>query len=241
MREVAAVQQIEHGAQVDHGRSARGFDGGERVHHPRARGAESHPGGAGMDATTAERLFEPFYTTKAVGQGTGLGLSTVYGIIAQSGGTIQVRSSPGQGTTFTIRLPASQQPLEPAAASPQPTPAGHERLLIVDDEHAICQVLAEMLRLEGYNVTTAGSAAEARTLAGPWDALVTDVVMPDTDGVTLAHQINAPHTLFISGYDAEGLINDEAHFLQKPFDKDQLAHAMRQLLDQPQTQTPKAA
>ena len=191
--------------------------------------------GTGIDEATAERIFEPFFTTKDLGTGTGLGLSTVYGIITQTGGTIQVRSAPGQGATFTVRLPASQRQLQPSPDQPKPTSGGHERILIVDDEQTICAVLAAALRDEGYNVTTATSAAQARALKGPWDALLTDVVMPDTDGVPLAHQINAPHTLFMSGYDADGLTANEAHFLQKPFELAELSQAIRQLLDQPPT------
>src|SRR3984893_14648346 len=197
--------------------------------------------GAGIDETAAERIFEPFYTTKDVGQGTGLGLSTVYGIIAQTGGTIHVRSAQGEGATSTVRLPATTQTLEAVPHDLEPAPAGHERVLIVDDEQAICNVVAEMLRAQGYDVTTATSAAQARSLEGPWDALVTDVVMANTDGVTLAREIDAPHTLFISGHDADGLIAREAHFLQNPFDSAQLARAMRQLLDNPQTPTHTAA
>jgi CheY-like chemotaxis protein len=191
--------------------------------------------GTGMEQATAERIFEPFFTTKDVGTGTGLGLSTVYGIIAQTGGTIHVRSAPNQGATFTVRLPTTNQKLQTKPNNPKPAPRGHERILIVGDEQAICAVLAAALRTEGYDVTTATSAAEARSHKGPWDALLTDVVMPDTDGVTLAHQINAPHTLFMSGYDADGLTANEAHFLQKPFELTQLTHAIRQLLDQPTT------
>jgi signal transduction histidine kinase len=189
--------------------------------------------GIGMEQATAERIFEPFFTTKDVGTGTGLGLSTVYGIITQTGGTIQVHSEPGEGATFTVRLPATLEELRPIPAALEPAAGGRERVLIVDDERAICEVLAAALRAEGYAVTTATSAAEARSLEGPWDALLTDVVMPDTDGVTLAHQIDAPHTLFMSGYDADGLTAKEAHFLQKPFELAELSRAIRQLLDEP--------
>jgi signal transduction histidine kinase len=189
--------------------------------------------GVGMEPTTAERIFEPFFTTKDTGKGTGLGLSTVYGIITQTGGTIHVRSAPGDGATFTVRLPATLRELQLVPDDLERAPGGHERVLIVDDEQAICDVLAASLRAEGYDVTTATSAAEARTLEGPWDALLTDVVMPGTDGVTLADELNAPHTLFMSGYDADGLTAQEAHFLQKPFKLAELTRAMRQLLDEP--------
>jgi signal transduction histidine kinase len=189
--------------------------------------------GVGMEQTTAERIFEPFFTTKPVGAGTGLGLSTVYGIVTQTGGTIHVRSVLGDGATFTVRLPATQQELHTSADDPEPAPGGHERVLIVDDEQAICNVLAAALRSEGYDVTTATTAAEARSLSGPWDALLTDVVMPGTDGVTLAREVDAPRTLFMSGYDANGLTAQEVHFLQKPFELTELARAIRHLLDEP--------
>jgi len=189
--------------------------------------------GIGMEQTTAERIFEPFFTTKDAGKGTGLGLSTVYGIITQTGGTIDVRSAPGEGATFTVRLPATLRELELIPDDLERAPGGHERILIVDDEQAICNVLAASLRNDGYDVTIATSAAEARSLAGPWDALLTDVVMPGTDGVTLARELDAPHTLFMSGYDADGLTAQEANFLQKPFELAELTRAMRRLLDEP--------
>ena len=186
--------------------------------------------GEGMDDVTIARIFEPFFTTKAVGDGTGLGLSTVYGVIAQSGGTIDVRSAPGEGATFTVRLPATRRGL---AAAPEgtPVPTGEERVLVVDDERAVCDVVARMIRSAGYDVTTAASPAEARALGGVWDVLVTDVQMAHTDGVTLANEIKARHTLFISGYDPEGLVAPGVPFLQKPFDAAQLASAIRKLLD----------
>jgi two-component system cell cycle sensor histidine kinase/response regulator CckA len=196
--------------------------------------------GAGMDETTAAQIFEPFFTTKDVGEGTGLGLSTVYGIVAQSGGTIDVRSTPGAGATFSVRLLATRRAPEVVPDDPEPAAAGHERVLIVDDEQAICDVLAEGLRTEGYDVTVATSAADAQALIGPWDALVTDVVMPGIDGVTLARELDAP-TLFMSGYDADGLVPPDMPFIQKPFELAQLARALRRLLDDPRAQTPKAA
>jgi CheY-like chemotaxis protein len=186
-----------------------------------------------MDEATIARIFDPFFTTKGVGEGTGLGLSTVYGIVAQSGGTIDVRSKPGEGATFTVSLPATDLPLEVSARDAAPAPTGKERVLVVDDEPAVRDVVARMIRSGGYDVTTAGSPAEARTLGGGWDVLVTDVRMADTNGVALAREIDARQTLFISGYDAEGLVAPGVPFLQKPFDSADLAHAIRQLLDSP--------
>jgi signal transduction histidine kinase len=116
--------------------------------------------GVGMDQTTADRIFEPFFTTKDVGTGTGLGLSTVYGIVTQTGGTIDVQSAPGEGATFTVRLPVTLRDFQAIADDLELAPGGNERVLIVDDEQAICDVLAAALRSQGYDVTTATSAAE---------------------------------------------------------------------------------
>jgi CheY-like chemotaxis protein len=187
--------------------------------------------GAGMSAETRLRLFEPFFTTKDIGLGTGLGLSTVYGIVTQSGGSIDVRSEPGLGATFTVRLPfttASVEEILPAELNPA---GGHERILVVDDEKVVRELLARMLRERGYEVEVAGSARDARALGGRWDLLLTDVVMPDTDGVKLSKQIDARHVLFISGYDQEALVAGDASFLQKPFSRGELTRTVRALFD----------
>jgi signal transduction histidine kinase len=187
--------------------------------------------GAGMDDETRIRLFEPFFTTKNIGEGTGLGLSTVYGIVAQSGGSIDVRSAPGLGATFTVRLPVTNAtPTDLRLAAPKPA-GGAERILVVDDERVVRELLAQMLREQGYRVEVAGSAREARALRGPWDLLLTDVVMPETDGVKLSKQIEARHVLFISGYDQEALVASDASFLQKPFSHDELTRTVRALFD----------
>ncbi|MBA3841974.1 MAG: response regulator [Actinobacteria bacterium] len=187
--------------------------------------------GVGMDEETRGRIFEPFFTTKDIGQGTGLGLSTVYGIVAQSGGTISVRSEPGLGAAFSVRLPVCEKPAEPVAAIEPPVQLGGERILIVDDEKVVRELLAQMLRQQGYNVTVAASAREARALDASWDVLVTDVVMPETDGVRLSRELDARYVLFISGYDQEALVTSDASFLQKPFSRDDLARSVRSLLD----------
>jgi signal transduction histidine kinase len=190
--------------------------------------------GEGMDEETRGRIFEPFFTTKEVGHGTGLGLSTVYGIVAQSGGSINVRSEPGGGATFTVRLPATTIEREQPAgtAAPEPPEGGVERILVVDDEKIVRELLAQMLRDQGYEVEVAASAREARALRGPWDLLLTDVVMPETDGVKLSKQIDARHVLFISGYDQDALVASDAPLLQKPFSRDELARAVRTLFDE---------
>jgi CheY-like chemotaxis protein len=197
--------------------------------------------GEGMDEETQSRIFEPFFTTKDVGSGTGLGLSTVYGIVTQSGGTIDVRSAPGRGSTFSIRLPATEREAAAAVEPQDETSRGAERILVVDDERVVRELLAHMLRDQGYDVSVAGSAREARALESSWDLLVTDVVMPETDGVKLAQQIDARHVLFVSGYDQEALVRADAFFLQKPFSRDDLARTVREMLDGERAAQPAAA
>jgi two-component system, cell cycle sensor histidine kinase and response regulator CckA len=187
--------------------------------------------GTGMDESTRSRIFEPFFTTKDVGQGTGLGLSTVYGVVTQSGGTIDVRSAPGEGTTFSIRLPATDrvEAVEPDV-DVAGTPAA-ERILVVDDEQIVRDLLAHTLRRQGYDVEVAAGARDARALEGPWDLLLTDVVMPEMDGVELARHVDARRVLFMSGYDQRALAESAGAFLQKPFSGDELARSIRALLD----------
>jgi CheY-like chemotaxis protein len=197
--------------------------------------------GEGMDEETQGRVFEPFFTTKDVGSGTGLGLSTVYGIVTQSGGTITIRSAPGLGSTFAIRLPAVEGERAVALAPEPEATRGAERILVVDDERVVRELLAQMLRDQGYDVSVAGSAREARALESRWDLLVTDVVMPETDGVELARQIDARDVLFISGYDQEALVRADSSFLQKPFSGDDLARTVRALLDRDRSKQPAAA
>ncbi|HEX4680780.1 MAG TPA: ATP-binding protein [Gaiellaceae bacterium] len=187
--------------------------------------------GAGMDEETRTRLFEPFFTTKEIGQGTGLGLATVYGIVIQSGGRIDVRSEPGLGARFTVRLPFTTARVEETPLA-EPSPArGRERILVVDDDNVVRELLAQMLREQGYEVAVAASARDARALGGRWDLLLTDVVMPETDGVKLSKQIDTRHVLFISGYDQEVLVAGAAAFLQKPFSRDELTGTVRALFD----------
>ncbi|MFL5955772.1 MAG: ATP-binding protein [Gaiellaceae bacterium] len=197
--------------------------------------------GAGMDLETQARIFEPFFTTKDVGQGTGLGLSTVYGIVTQSGGSISVRSAPGLGATFTVRLPATDAVSDRRLPKVGGPTRGGERVLVVDDEKVVRELLAQMLRAEGYHVEIAGSAREARALGGRWDLLLTDVVMPETDGVKLAQHVQARHVLFISGYDQEALVTGDAAFLQKPFSREELTQAVRALFDGRSSAEPHAA
>jgi signal transduction histidine kinase len=187
--------------------------------------------GIGIDLETQAHIFDPFFTTKDVGEGTGLGLSTVYGIVTQSGGTMSVRSAVGEGATFVVRLPATDAAPVVTSAAPNEPARGADRILVVDDEEIVRDLLARLLRGQGYDVTVAASARDARAATGPFALLITDVVMPGTDGVQLAGELDVPLVLFISGYDQNSLIEGDVHFLQKPFDRAELLHAVSGILD----------
>jgi len=203
--------------------------------------------GVGMDPDTRARAVEPFFTTKGT-EGTGLGLSTVYGIVKQSGGDLEIESELGRGTTFRVLLPRAEQPLTVVPAAPPHTEAetrGTERILLVEDEDAVRAVVSELLELKGYSVVAVESAEAALRVGGdvPVDLLVTDVVMPGLDGFQLAERLTARRpglrVLFTSGYTdedagADGLAADAA-FLQKPFTQEQLALHVREILDRPVT------
>jgi len=200
--------------------------------------------GVGMDEQTRGRIFEPFFTTKPPGQGTGLGLSMVYGIVRQSGGHVRVRSERGVGTTFKLLFPAvDAQPVgEPvgAAVSPQ----GRERILLAEDETGVRGLIARILTENGYQVWPASTGAEARQIAAARedqiDLLLTDVVMPDTTGPQLATQLLSRHpglrVLFTSGYTDDVVLNGgvpdrDVAYLQKPFTPAVLLKAIRSVLD----------
>jgi two-component system cell cycle sensor histidine kinase/response regulator CckA len=200
--------------------------------------------GAGMDATTCEQIFEPFFTTKG-SQGTGLGLSTVHGIVIQSGGEIEVDSAPGQGTTFTIRLPlADAEPAEVEEEVVKAAPGGAETVLLVEDDPTVRTVLTRMLDRYGYRLLTAGSGAQAvelaRTSCGRLDLLITDLVMNGLNGRETAEAILAvqpqARVLYMSGYTDDtvlrvGHFEPGTSFIQKPFSADELARRVRELLD----------
>ncbi|MFW6146061.1 MAG: PAS domain S-box protein [Planctomycetota bacterium] len=203
--------------------------------------------GAGMDAETRQHAFEPFFTTKASGEGTGLGLSTVYGIVKQNGGYIGVDSEPGRGTTVRIHLPRYLGAAERRGAQEATTPfsRGHETVLFVEDEPSILKLGKIMLEALGYRVLTAATPGEAIALArdheGRIDLLITDVIMPEMDGRDLAARIGEMHPdvkwLFISGYAADiiahrGILDKGVHFIQKPFTKHDLAEQVRQALEE---------
>ena len=200
--------------------------------------------GHGMTPQVLAHIFEPFFTTKPTGKGSGLGLSTVYGIVKQSAGSIHVQSEPGNGTRFTLYFPAidAPQPLEPPPAKPSSLPSSNKAtLLLVDDEPALRHAVGEILRESGYTVLDAPSSHAALDLArehpGAIDLLVTDVVMPGLRGPELYQRIleiqPRIQVLFMSGY-AEGLPETQlprgAAFLQKPFSFASLLQALRSLL-----------
>ncbi len=204
--------------------------------------------GVGMDLETRRHLFEPFFTTKEVGQGTGLGLATVYGIVKQSGGEIEVESEPDAGTTFRLLFPEAE---DPAAAGPGAGPEpldGTETILLVDDERMVRELVRRLLQERGYQVLEAAGAEEALGLAaghpGPVHLLLTDVVMPGLSGPELAVRLTAerPETkvLYMSGYTDERLMGRAADtpgagFLAKPFTPDDLARKLRELLSGPES------
>ena len=203
--------------------------------------------GVGMDAETRERLFEPFFTTKAPGLGTGLGLSTVYGVVQQHGGHIEVQSLPREGTTFDVFLPASTRARKVSSGEHIATVAatGNETVLLVEDEDAVRRVAERFLRRAGYEVLVASGGAEAIGIAGtlgrPIDLLFTDVMMPGMNGRELAERLRAAQpalkVLFVSGYSGDylqtqtGELPAGTHFLYKPYEPSRAAVLIRDILD----------
>jgi CheY-like chemotaxis protein len=203
--------------------------------------------GCGMDKETLDRIFEPFFTTKRMGEGTGLGLATVYGIVKQNGAFINVYSEPGKGTTFRIYFPrlegeAAGVPAEHAEAT---IPGGVETVLLVEDDEVIRNLGKAMLERLGYTVLIAGTPANAilhvREHAGMIHLLITDVVMPEMNGRQLAEQLTTIQPglkcLYMSGYTANviahrGILAEGVHFLQKPFSLKSLAEKVQEVLDQ---------
>jgi len=202
--------------------------------------------GCGMDKETLAHIFEPFFTTKGLGIGTGLGLSTVYGIVKQNNGFVNVYSEPGLGTTCTIYLPRNPDEVEQAVAehSKESILCGHETILVVEDEPAILNMTRQMLEMQGYHVLAAGAPTDAIRLvqeySGTIHLLMTDVVMPDMDGQNLAktlQQFNPQlRNLFMSGFAADiiarhGVLDKGIHFIQKPFSLHDLMAKVRVILD----------
>ncbi|MFL5495294.1 MAG: PAS domain S-box protein [Gemmatimonadales bacterium] len=202
--------------------------------------------GSGMSPEVQERIFEPFFTTKGAGQGTGLGLSTVYGIVKQTGGHIFVSSEPGGGSTFTIHLPASAPATEPPPAESGGTavPGTTETVLLVEDEDLVRQLTREILLRNGFRVLEAADGAEALRLVrqydGQIDLMVTDVVMPRMSGNELVGHARPlrpdMRVLYVSGYSEEaiarhGQLTEGVELLSKPFTPGVLTAKIRQILD----------
>jgi PAS domain S-box-containing protein len=201
--------------------------------------------GSGMSPEVMSHLFEPFFTTKRLGEGTGLGLATVYGIVKQNDGFILVSSELDQGTTFDICLPRWKGAVMPAPvnATPAPLPGGHEVVLLVEDEPTMLRAAQSSLTSLGYTVLSASTPASALHLAyghaGPIDVLLTDVVMPEMNGRDLAARLQASRPglvcVYMSGYTANviahrGVLDEGVLFIQKPFSISALAEKMREAI-----------
>lgn len=201
--------------------------------------------GSGMDRETLDNIFDPFFTTKGAGKGTGLGLATVYGIVKQSNGFINVYSEPGQGTTFKIYLPR-HIPVsgQPEKTAPESISHGHETVLLVEDQPEILEVGRTLLEKLGYTVLTAGTPGDAINAAmehdGRINLLLTDVIMPGMNGRELSGKIMALYpeitTLFMSGYTADvishrGVLDEGVYFIHKPFSLQDLAKKVRESLE----------
>jgi two-component system, cell cycle sensor histidine kinase and response regulator CckA len=213
--------------------------------------------GVGMSPQTMSRVFEPFFTTKAMGEGTGLGLSTVFGIVKQSGGHIAVRSEAGLGTTFEVYLPRTTASVH-APEAPPPEPEGQrgtETILVVEDEPQVRALVRGILRRQGYQVLEAASPGEALLLSeqhrGRIDLLLSDVVLPHMSGPRLADRLVALRPdlrlLFMSGYAddsmmQQGILEWDVAFLQKPITVAVLTRKVREVLAaRPRTTNPGSA
>lgn len=203
--------------------------------------------GCGMSQEIQEQIFEPFFTTKGEGRGTGLGLATVYGIVKQNEGGIEVVSAPGRGTTITIYLPKAENGAEqPAATMPTELSLGTETILLVEDESAILELATFILEQKGYTVLGASSPVQALQhvdqYAATIDLLVTDIIMPEMNGRVLAQKVVARRpnikVLFMSGYTADILAHHggggiDLHVIEKPFTSSQLSNRIRAVFDHP--------
>jgi CheY-like chemotaxis protein len=222
--------------------------------------AEAHAGefvclsvtdtGTGIAPEHLPRIFEPFFTTKELGKGTGLGLATVYGIIKQHGGWVEVASSVGEGATFNVFLPALPATMDPSEGIQAPTDVqrGNETILLVEDEDAVREVIKESLETYGYKIFEASCAREALNMwqnsNGKIDLLLTDIVMPEgINGRDLAERIRAINpnlsVIFMSGYSPEIAGKDtgffrknKTAFLQKPFPATTLLQTVRECVDE---------
>jgi CheY-like chemotaxis protein/two-component sensor histidine kinase len=199
--------------------------------------------GVGMDDEVLSHVFEPFFTTKEEGKGTGLGLATVYGIVHQSGGRIEVESRPGTGTTFSVYLPPVAEPLGDGDESETRPRRGEETVLVVEDQPEIRALACEVLRQYGYHVLDAGGGQEALRLSaqhsGPIHLLLTDVIMPGLGGVAVAEALSAKRqglrVMYMSGYTDQAVgpeaLRPGVAFVHKPFYPEALARKVRECLD----------
>jgi CheY-like chemotaxis protein len=196
-----------------------------------------------MDAETLAHLFEPFYTTKQKGKGTGLGLPTVYGIVKQSGGSINVHSQLNSGTVFRIYLPRTEEAPNSIAEKRPDIERGSETILVVEDNRTVRQLTAEMLVSRGYRVLAADGGEEAMKLCEKFedgvDLLLTDVIMPQESGPSLAERLTRVRpgmkVLYMSGYAEEminqqGLLEGSVSLLTKPFTMHELTVKIREVL-----------
>jgi CheY-like chemotaxis protein len=205
-----------------------------------------HDTGLGMSEEVRARIFEPFFTTKEVGQGTGLGLATVYGIVKQNRGHICVNSEENQGTSFRVYLPraATTATSTPPGDNNEPLPQGAETILLVEDEDSVREFIALVLQEQGYTVIEAANGQEALRLAGECaqeiHLLLTDMVMPGINGMVLAQRLlkNRPHlkALIMSGYStqlnvSQGMWQGSPPFIQKPFSREALLGKIRDCFD----------
>jgi two-component system, cell cycle sensor histidine kinase and response regulator CckA len=204
--------------------------------------------GNGMDATTRERLFEPFFSTKSRGRGRGLGLSTVYGVVSQSGGHIELDTAPERGTVFKIYLPQVESPAVRYNSGVRngTRQQGSETVLIVEDKDEVRAAIGASLEMRGYAVLKACHGTEAVTICrrheGPIHLLLTDIITAQMTGPELAERVSLVHpetkVLYISGYTGEALnrrhmTGPSPAFLQKPFTPEVLARQVRAVLDAP--------
>jgi len=200
--------------------------------------------GVGMTDEVRAQVFEPFFTTKEAGRGTGLGLASVYAVVAEHGGSIRVDSRPGEGATFDLLLPRADGVVPRAESdSPDTASGGAESILLVEDDRWVRILLADLLSAQGYDVVEASGGLEALRIAAehgkPFALLVTDAVMPGMTGLELAEQARragiADRVLFVSGYETDALaqrgIDAGFSVLHKPFTPEELAREVRAALD----------
>ena len=216
------------------------IDRGRRVRYVRIEVIDT---GSGMPVEVMERMLEPFYTTKGIGKGTGLGLAAVHGIISAHRGAMMIESMPGEGTRFNVYLPTIEGAVSEQAQLAANAPRGCERILIVDDEDMVSSVLAQGLERLGYEVACCISADEAlevmREAPEAWDMVITDQMMPGMSGLELAVRLKAEFpdlpVILCSGYSDPvtelGLDQEVGHVLVKPIDAGHLAETVRRVLD----------